>query len=357
MLLPSEQGGLLAGLTAPLGFLWLFLAFLKRGTDVERHTEALQSELRKLSYPLTDAEAKTMRIADALRRQVDVLNAASDSAQEQLEQTGAALEAQAKRIRARRSLAGKVAPPARPAAETRNIDERIAGVGKALRGHVADLEIQLADAGPAAGRPGEQFCQPGRSRAPGTWPIPPRNWRLLGDKLAAQPAAFAKSAREQGAAIIAAFDAAGERFAKTTDGPKPDRERGLRCRGPALRREHARPGRRAGRVPPAGRRTSWRRQLRGKAEAMNALFDRLVEQGQRAQDAVQAHLSDLTQAGEEAEAMGAALRANLQDNVAAIRDSAAESADAAKDLGGMLEQRAADLARTIETRAGIWARR
>jgi hypothetical protein len=88
VLLPSEQGGLLAGVTAPLGFLWLFLAFLKRGTDVERHTEALQSELRKLSYPLTDAEAKTMRIADALRRQVEVLNSASDRAQVQLEQTG-----------------------------------------------------------------------------------------------------------------------------------------------------------------------------------------------------------------------------------------------------------------------------
>src|SRR5450432_717565 len=95
VLLPSEQGGLLAGVTAPLGFLWLFLAFLKRGTDVERHTEALQSELRKLSYPLSDAEAKTMRIADALRRQVEVLNSASDRAQVQLEQTGVKLEAQA----------------------------------------------------------------------------------------------------------------------------------------------------------------------------------------------------------------------------------------------------------------------
>src|SRR6266481_7296740 len=98
VLLPSELGGLLAGVTAPLGFLWLFLAFLKRGTDVERHTEALQSELRKLSYPLTDAEAKTMRLADALRRQVEVLNSASGRAQEQLGKTGAALEAQARQI-------------------------------------------------------------------------------------------------------------------------------------------------------------------------------------------------------------------------------------------------------------------
>src|SRR5690348_13592851 len=149
VLLPSEQGGLLAGLTAPLGFLWLFLAFLKRGTDVERHTEALQSELRKLSYPLTDAEAKTMRIADALRRQVDVLNAASDGAQTRLQQTGDALEAQAQRISGlTEALAARVGT-ARDglAAETQNMDERIAAVGKALRGHVADLEIQLNDAG------------------------------------------------------------------------------------------------------------------------------------------------------------------------------------------------------------------
>ena len=193
VLLPSEQGGLLAGLTAPLGFLWLFLAFLKRGTDVERHTEVLQSELRKLSYPLTDAEAKTMRIADALRRQVEVLNDASDSAQEQLTRTGDALESQAQRI----------------TGFTRDIDERIAGVGKALRGHVADLEIQLADAGrkleDQAGSFASQVDAARRAFAD-----PAEEIAALGDKLAAQPAAFAKSAREQGAALIAAFDAAGE---------------------------------------------------------------------------------------------------------------------------------------------------
>jgi uncharacterized membrane protein len=88
-------------------------------------------------------------------------------------------------------------------------------------------------------------------------------------------------------------------------------------------------------------------QLRGKAEAMNALFDRLVAQGQKAQDLMQTHLAELTQAGAEAEAMGGALRANLQENVEAIRDSAAQSGAAAQDLGGVLEQRAAELARFL----------
>src|SRR5262249_26734282 len=82
--------------------------------------------------------------------------------------------------------------------------------------------------------------------------------------------------------------------------------------------------------------------------AMNKLFDRLVEQSQRAQDAVQVHLSDLAQAGVQAEALGTALRVNLQDNVAAIRDSAAESSNTARDIGAMLGQRAGELANAIE---------
>ena len=97
-MLPSEQGGLVAGLTAPLGFLWLFLAYLKRGADAKRHSEALQAELRKLSYPAKDAEGATKRLADALRKQVEVLNAASAEAQQQLTQTNAALEVQAQKI-------------------------------------------------------------------------------------------------------------------------------------------------------------------------------------------------------------------------------------------------------------------
>ncbi len=324
VLLPSEQGGLVAGLTAPLGFLWLFLAFVKRGTDVERHTEALQSELRKLSYPLTDAEAKTMRIADALRRQVDMLNAASDGAQQRLEQTGAALEAQAGRVSGlAEALAGKVAV-ARDglAAETRNIDEHIAGVGKALRGHVADLEIQLADAGRRLEDQASGFSSQVES-ARRALADPADELAALGDKLAAQPAAFAKSAREQSAAIIAAFQAAGERFEQTTRGQGQVVTAAFDIAGERFAentRDQA-----ALLVGAAGRAANeLEAQLRGKAEAMNALFDRLVEQGRRAQDAVQAHLSDLAQAGQEAEAIGGALRANLQDNVAAIRDSAAE---------------------------------
>jgi len=97
-MLPSEQGGLLAGLTAPLGFLWLFLAYLKRGADAKRHSEALQAELRKLSYPAKEAEGATQRLADALRKQVEALNAASAQAQQQLTHSSTALEAQAQKI-------------------------------------------------------------------------------------------------------------------------------------------------------------------------------------------------------------------------------------------------------------------
>src|SRR3954452_22748377 len=118
---PGELGGLLAGLITPIGLLWLFLAVSKRGNDVARHTAALQAELAKLAAPLSEVEEKTPRMADALRRQVELLNEASSQAQDRLEGVGAALEDQAGQITglaqhvaeqidaAKQSLAGETA--------------------------------------------------------------------------------------------------------------------------------------------------------------------------------------------------------------------------------------------------------
>src|SRR4029077_17175469 len=304
-----------------------------------------------LSYPPTDAEAKTMRIADALRRQVEVLNSASDRAQEQLGKTGAALEDQANQIATVADQVASKVSVAREAlaGETAALDDRIGSVGKALRGHVADLEIKLADAGRRLDDQANGFAAQVEAarRALGD---PVEELAALCDKLAAQPAGFAKVAREQNAALIAAFEAAGQRFTFSIQGQTQIVNAAFDAAGQRFAEATQDQGAVLvnAAVRAAGELES---RLRGKAEEMNGLFDRLAEQGLAAQDLVQSHLADLAKAAAEAEAMGASLRANLQDNVSVIRDSAAESSATAQGLGGMLEQRAAEIARTIEAQS------
>src|SRR4029077_6661597 len=85
-------------------------------------------------------------------------------------------------------------------------------------GHVADLEIKLADAGRRLDDQANGFAAQVEAarRALGD---PVDELAALGDKLAAQPAGFAKVAREQNAALIAAFEAAGQRLTFRLLGP------------------------------------------------------------------------------------------------------------------------------------------
>ncbi|MEC8173403.1 MAG: hypothetical protein VX090_08480, partial [Pseudomonadota bacterium] len=70
-MLAHELGAMVAGMTAPLAFLWLGLAYFRRGYDVREHSEALRRQLEMLTYPAEEAEAQISQVSEALRKQAD----------------------------------------------------------------------------------------------------------------------------------------------------------------------------------------------------------------------------------------------------------------------------------------------
>ncbi len=83
-LTPGEQGGLLAGYAGVLAFLWVFLTFLKRDRQLAAHMAALEAELHRLRDPLGESDAKTAGLAEALRKRVELVEAATTAADGQL---------------------------------------------------------------------------------------------------------------------------------------------------------------------------------------------------------------------------------------------------------------------------------
>ena len=71
MMLAHELGAMLAGMTAPMAFLWLGLAYFRRGSDVRDHSEALRRQLEMLTYPAEEAEARISQVSEALRKQAE----------------------------------------------------------------------------------------------------------------------------------------------------------------------------------------------------------------------------------------------------------------------------------------------
>ena len=96
--LPYELGAFIAGVFAPLAFLWLAIAFAGRHADLNRVSGALQHELHRLVYPSDDADDKVKDIADRLRRQAEELSQASDKAAENAETLRAVLSDQVARL-------------------------------------------------------------------------------------------------------------------------------------------------------------------------------------------------------------------------------------------------------------------
>ncbi|MBT4171122.1 MAG: hypothetical protein HOE05_23515, partial [Rhodospirillaceae bacterium] len=85
-LLPHELAAVLSAVFAPLGVLWLMLFYLRRGSEMTDHAEQLQAELRRLTYPDDQADARIEMISAALRHQADELTQASEQATEQVRQ-------------------------------------------------------------------------------------------------------------------------------------------------------------------------------------------------------------------------------------------------------------------------------
>ena len=96
--LPHELGAFIAGIFAPLAFLWLAIAFARRHADLNQASTALQRELHRMVYPTDDADDKAKDIADRLRRQAEDLSQASDKAAENAETLRGVLSEQAARL-------------------------------------------------------------------------------------------------------------------------------------------------------------------------------------------------------------------------------------------------------------------
>ena len=79
-LLPHELGIFIAGVFAPLAFLWLVLLYAVVGRRLAHTRDLLAARLDALTYPAEDAESRVALVSAALRVQAQELSAVSDAA-------------------------------------------------------------------------------------------------------------------------------------------------------------------------------------------------------------------------------------------------------------------------------------
>ena len=132
LMLAHELGAMLAGMTAPMAFLWLGLAYFRRGSEVRDHSEALRRQLEMLTYPAEEAEARISQVSEALRKQAEELSRASDKATVDIGQLSSVLSEQTEALS---EVSG------RAAGEATSLKETISGQTKAL----TDLADHFAD--------------------------------------------------------------------------------------------------------------------------------------------------------------------------------------------------------------------
>ena len=92
--LPHEIGAFIAGVAAPLAFLWLMLLNMWRGMAIKRQSAALHELLLDLSYPTPEAERRVSALAGALRRQAREMEEAAQSATAQIATLGETMSGQ-----------------------------------------------------------------------------------------------------------------------------------------------------------------------------------------------------------------------------------------------------------------------
>ncbi|MFI3241937.1 MAG: hypothetical protein R3Y43_05160 [Alphaproteobacteria bacterium] len=70
LMMPDEFGGFLAGVTLPLGAIWVVMAYIDRGTNFKNEAKFLRAYLNQLVYPEEGGAQTTKAMADAIRSQV-----------------------------------------------------------------------------------------------------------------------------------------------------------------------------------------------------------------------------------------------------------------------------------------------
>jgi hypothetical protein len=78
--LPHEIGAIFTGIFAPLAFMWIVIAHMRRSSELRETSLELQQELRRLAFPGDDNDERSQTIADDLRRYAEALSSASDNA-------------------------------------------------------------------------------------------------------------------------------------------------------------------------------------------------------------------------------------------------------------------------------------
>ena len=79
-----ELGAALAGVTGPLAFLWLLLAYFSRGRELRQNADALHRLLMELSFPTPETELRIQQLTGALRRHTQELDENAARAAEKL---------------------------------------------------------------------------------------------------------------------------------------------------------------------------------------------------------------------------------------------------------------------------------
>src|SRR5262249_23460660 len=135
--------------TAPLALIWLVLGYFKPSRELAEHTAALQGELSRLRDPLGDAEAQSLRIADALRQRLELVETATAAADDQLTRATRLLEGQSEAIGA---AAAKVAGEVEQARESLSaqhevLEEQSGAAVRLMREQVDEIERRIAEAG------------------------------------------------------------------------------------------------------------------------------------------------------------------------------------------------------------------
>ena len=76
---PHQLGGFLAGVMAPLALLWMMLAYLQRGSDIQMYANALRAELQAMIFPSEERAQAVHKDIEELCRQAVELSTASQS--------------------------------------------------------------------------------------------------------------------------------------------------------------------------------------------------------------------------------------------------------------------------------------
>ena len=84
-LLPHELAAMLAGVFAPLAFLWLFLLFALRAGEGRQETRELLHRLDELAYPDDAAETRVARLTQRMKEEVDRVAGTGEAAAERLQ--------------------------------------------------------------------------------------------------------------------------------------------------------------------------------------------------------------------------------------------------------------------------------